>query len=142
MTTKQIGDISEAQVITQLLQAGVSVSVPFGDRDRYDLIVDTGKQLLKVQVKTALNKGDFILVKACSITTENGKYVTTTYHGQIDYVIAYEPTNSKLYMIHINEFGKGGTINLRVSPTKNKQLKRIISAENFEFNKVVLSLIG
>jgi hypothetical protein len=38
--TKEIGDISTASCMAALLSKGYSVSVPWGDRCRYDLVVD------------------------------------------------------------------------------------------------------
>jgi len=52
MNTKQIGDETEVRVITALIAEGYSVSIPFGDNDKYDLVLDTGNQLLRVQCKT------------------------------------------------------------------------------------------
>ena len=51
--TKLKGNISEMKVATALVEAGYTVSFPFGDNARYDLIIDTGTELKTVQVKTA-----------------------------------------------------------------------------------------
>jgi len=40
MNTKQIGDETEARIIAALIAEGHSVSVPFGDNDKYDLVLD------------------------------------------------------------------------------------------------------
>jgi hypothetical protein len=52
MNTKQLGDETEAHVLTALIGAGYTVSVPFGDNERYDLVLDTGERFLKAQCKT------------------------------------------------------------------------------------------
>src|SRR5262249_52445070 len=46
------GNLSELKVMTAYVQAGFVVSAPFGGAAPYDLIVDSGARLLKVQVKT------------------------------------------------------------------------------------------
>jgi len=52
--TKSIGDRAEAKVLSACIERDWTVSVPFGDNARYDLIVDTSDRgLLRVQVKTA-----------------------------------------------------------------------------------------
>ena len=48
MNTKQIGDISEVTVLAELIKRGYTASVPFGDNDPYDLIVDIGSELYRV----------------------------------------------------------------------------------------------
>ncbi|MDT4954200.1 MAG: hypothetical protein QOJ02_2338, partial [Acidobacteriota bacterium] len=53
MSTNDIGNASESIVLTAYINAGFFVSVPFGNGCAYDLVVDTGTRLLKVQVKTA-----------------------------------------------------------------------------------------
>ncbi len=45
MNTKQVGDETEARIIAALIGEGYSVSVPFGDNDRCDLVLDTGTEL-------------------------------------------------------------------------------------------------
>lgn len=49
---KATGDVTETRLLHELVAAGCSVSVPFGDNDPYDLVVDTGKEFLRVQCKT------------------------------------------------------------------------------------------
>jgi hypothetical protein len=40
MNSKIIGDVSEAAVIAALLKSGVNVLIPFGDRSRYDVVIE------------------------------------------------------------------------------------------------------
>ncbi len=51
-TTNEKGNYSESIVLSAYLREGFLVSIPFGGGAPYDLIVDAGSQLLKVQVKT------------------------------------------------------------------------------------------
>ncbi|MGA8474378.1 MAG: group I intron-associated PD-(D/E)XK endonuclease [Candidatus Cybelea sp.] len=50
--TKSIGELSEIIVRGALAGAGYRVAVPLGENHRYDLIVDKGGTLARVQVKT------------------------------------------------------------------------------------------
>lgn len=52
MSTNDVGNRSEAIVLTAYVEAGFLVSIPFGNGCAYDLLVDTGSHLLKIQVKT------------------------------------------------------------------------------------------
>jgi hypothetical protein len=52
MNTKQQGDVGVAMAIAYYTKAGYGVSTPLTDNLRYDLIVDDGTGLQRVQVKT------------------------------------------------------------------------------------------
>ena len=49
---KQQGNIGMAYAIAYYTKLGYVVSIPLTDSQDYDLIIDTGIKLLKVQVKT------------------------------------------------------------------------------------------
>ena len=53
MDTKLKADLSELAVTQQLLKRGFNVLKPLGDRLAYDLAVDCGGKLSRIQVKTA-----------------------------------------------------------------------------------------
>lgn len=58
---KDTGDETEAKIIAALVSCGYTVSVPFGDNSKYDLITDDGDQLRRIQCKTAWqNKAETI----------------------------------------------------------------------------------
>ena len=51
--TKRRGEIGEAAFLAKASAMGFGVAKPWGDSDRYDLIVDVAGRLLKVQIKSA-----------------------------------------------------------------------------------------
>ena len=51
--TKLCSDIAESAVVTELLKRGFRVLRPIGDRLPYDLAIDQGHRLLRLQVKSA-----------------------------------------------------------------------------------------
>lgn len=53
MQKYELGNGSESIVLSAYVKAGFTVSVPFGPGASYDLLVDTGTNFLRVQVKTA-----------------------------------------------------------------------------------------
>jgi hypothetical protein len=55
-TTKRTGDLTEAQVMTALLGAGYNVLVPWGDNQRYDLVMEKAGRFHRVQCKTAYQR--------------------------------------------------------------------------------------
>lgn len=137
MNTKEIGDISESAVVTQLLKRGLSVAIPFGDRSRYDLILDDGKKLHKVQVKTAQYLKDKLIIRAYSISTKEGKTIKNTYSNDVDFIAAYCHELDKVYILPIADVGDGGVITLRLTTPKNNQKSKVILADQFEIINVL-----
>lgn len=74
MNTNQIGKITEIEVLSYITKLGYSVSIPFGDKDRYDQIWDINGKLIRVQIKTSHWKNDNCnaLTFSCK-STSNGK---------------------------------------------------------------------
>ena len=58
MNYKEIGQIAEHELGVLLAMRGLRVSYPMIDNYPYDLIVDTGCNLIKVQVKTVSYRRD------------------------------------------------------------------------------------
>jgi hypothetical protein len=100
--TKDVGDETEAKVVHELVAAGLSVSIPFGDNDKYDVIVDDGGELHRVQCKTAWqNKPDTIRFNTHSQTTRNGEYHEETYDGAIDAFLVHCPQRDEFYWVDV-----------------------------------------
>ena len=106
MDTNILGKTTELEVLLYVTKKGVSVSIPFGDKNRYDQIWDINGKLVRVQVKTShlytKNTGKAIEFKTTG--TSNGKitcyskndidYFATFWDNQV-YVVPVEETSSK-----------------------------------------------
>ena len=102
--TKDRGDETEAKVIHEMISHGYSVSIPFGDNDKYDLIVDDNGQLYRIQCKTAWqNKEQTIRFNTHSQTTRKGNYHENTNDGRIDAFVVRYPRNGKTYWVRIED---------------------------------------
>jgi len=87
-----------------MIASGYSVSVPFGDNDKYDLIVDDGSSLYRIQCKTAWdNKPETIRFNTHSQTTADGAYHEETYHNRIDAFVVRYPETEQLYWIDVDD---------------------------------------
>ena len=115
MNPKAKGEISEAAVLARLVDQGYPVSIPFGNNQRYDFIVETGKALVRVQCKTGKACDDGILFKACSTNGFTG--VDTGYSGQADVFVVYVPTTRKFYWVPVEDV-KAIRVKLRTKPPK------------------------
>lgn len=104
MDTKQTGGTTEAKVIADLVSRGYSVSIPFGDNDPYDLVVDDEGTLYRVQCKTAwTNKENTMGLNTRSQTTKNGTFHENAYGDEIDAFVVRYPENGSLYWIDIDD---------------------------------------
>ena len=56
---KKQGDVGMCYAIAYYSKLGWTISIPVTDSQDYDLIVDTGTKLLKVQVKTTTQKSNY-----------------------------------------------------------------------------------
>ena len=101
MNSNQKGKITEIEVLSYITKLGYSVSIPFGDKDRYDQIWDINGKLLKIQIKTShfKNKNQNAFTFKCK-TTSNGKDYKYT-KNDIDYFATI--WDNKCYLIPIEE---------------------------------------
>jgi len=134
MNSKKIGERSEGMILAAFLRAGRAVLQPFGDNQRYDLVVDDEGKFTRVQCKTARwkVKGSSICFDTCSSQAHRGKG-TFDYRGQADVFGVYFPDLDKVYLVPVDDVGtKEAT--LRLVPSKNGQLKRVRMASEYEFD--------
>ena len=124
MNSSRKGDESEATVISELMKLGYSVSIPFGDSNRYDLIVDDGETLKKIQVKTANYKGDKIKFNCYSDVYKNGERETNSYDKtEIDAFVVYCKEIGDCFWVDVEKAGVASmTIRLK-GGQKNSNLK-------------------
>ncbi|USZ71362.1 group I intron-associated PD-(D/E)XK endonuclease [Natronosalvus halobius] len=116
MNTKQTGDETEATILAALIAMGHSVSIPFGDNDKYDLLLDTGTRILRVQCKTGWVEGDVIRFKTASKTTVDGTDTVVDYDDTIDGFAVRCRETDELYWVPMEDAGKKSTYLRIVEP--------------------------
>ncbi len=138
-TTYDRGNISEAVIVAAYLRAGITVSIPFGTGAPYDLIVDTGARLYRVQVKTGwLSKG-CILYKTQRRMREAHPYATRRYmESEVDFFVVYYPLTNSIYAVPFKMCAGHGC--LRLDAVQNGQQKLIRWASDFTWEKHVEEL--
>ena len=128
--TSALGNITEAKVLAALIESGYIVSKPFGDGHKYDLIIDDGVTLRRVQCKTGRLKSGCVVFNAYSVAgNSNGK--RQGYKGAADVFGVYCPDNQQVYLVPVDEVGTCDTL-LRVEQTLNNQQKRVRWARDYE----------
>ncbi len=129
MTPKSLGELSEGLILAYLLRLGWVVSIPFGNNQRYDMVVERNGELLKAQCKTGRIVNGCVQFATCS---RNG--VTQTrraYHGEADIFLVYCHQNNAVYCVPVQETGKTN-FNMRIEPTKGGTKSHIKWAKDYQ----------
>jgi hypothetical protein len=135
---KDIGDMSTMAIIFALEVEGYPVLVPFGENNRYDIVVDTGSQLRRVQCKTGRLREGAVIFRTCSTYGHhpNPKIIRRDYQGEIDDFAVYCPELRSVYLIPIEDVATRTRAMLRVTPARNGQRKGVRLASAYELMKI------
>ncbi len=104
------GQIIELKVQEELLRYGFDISIPSYNASKYDLIADTGLELLKIQVKKSISNSFSSFTFSC--TTQNIRSSTKAKHKYAKEEIDYFATvwKDKVYLIPVDETSTQKTI--------------------------------
>lgn len=102
MNTNILGKTTELEILLYVTKKGVSVSIPFGDKEKYDQIWDIDGKLLRIQIKTShlYKKSSSKAIEFKTTGTSNGK---TTFYSKkdIDYFATF--WEDQVYVIPVGE---------------------------------------
>lgn len=134
MNTKVKGDLAETWFLADMIQRGYKVAIPYGENWRYDLIVERGFGLERVQVKYVESKGESFVVKCHSSSHMAGnQYSAKPYSAdEVDWIAVYDGSSQRGYYLPISTVGDQPQIVLRITPAKNGQTKGIRWAKDFQ----------
>lgn len=132
------GALTEQKCFLKCIESGYIVSKPLFDNARYDFILDTGKNLLRIQVKTSRWKDEehsaFIFNCYSQHSLGSGNKVMKYTNKEIDFFMTEQ--EGIFYLYPAPEEGlKEKT--LRITPTKTGQVKNISFAKDFLFEEVI-----
>ena len=137
MTTDQKGAIAETAVAHAAVKLGIDVYRPVAEGGRYDLILDLGTRLLRVQCKWAARHGAVIFVRCYSCRrTANGMLYRPYTAREIDAIAAYCPETNRCYLLAAGLIAGRNAISLRLDPTRNAQKRRVHWADEFDFGRL------
>jgi hypothetical protein len=142
LSTNQRGAVTEAAIVKAAVELGIGVFRPVMD-ERYDLILDLRPRLLRVQCKTAVVKGEIIVVRCYSTRRTATGLVKRTYNGEeVDAVAAHAAELDRCFVIPITRIDRVTTLQLRLGPTRNNQSNGINWANDFDFAATLSRLKG
>lgn len=136
--TQIIGALTEQKCFMKCIEAGYIVSKPLFDNARYDFILDTGKHLLRIQVKTSRWKDEehssFVFNCYSQHSYGKGNKVMKYTKEEVDFFMTER--DGIFYLYPAPEEGlKEKT--LRVLPPKSGQIKNISFAKDFIFEEII-----
>ncbi|HEX9380199.1 MAG TPA: group I intron-associated PD-(D/E)XK endonuclease [Gaiellaceae bacterium] len=138
---KDIGDRTTLAVMLALRERGYGILVPFGENTRYDLVIDDGNQLSRVQCKTGRLRQGAVRFAVCSCYGHHLRpgEARRDYQGQVDYFGVHCPETAKVYLVPITHLTVRVQAALRVDPARNGQRSKIRDAADYEIGRVTVS---
>ena len=132
LTTNVKGQLAAAKAELRAIELGFIPSRPVFDT-RYDLILDDGKSLIKIQIKYAdakmSNSSGAVMVK---LGYQDRKKKLYTYsENEVDALVVYIPRIDKLCYFPCNVFVGKEKIHVRFKDPVNHQRKGILFAKEF-----------
>lgn len=134
------GRITELKCELWFLEHNYIVSIP-NVPCQYDLLVDIGNKIIKVQIKTCrlVKDGSGIEFNVSSLTHNNEGYVRRIYSkNSVDYFMTCYEDN--YYLIPFSQCGTG-VKKLRFAPPANGQKKGISFASDFLIEKILEEVV-
>ena len=131
------GLTTELICMQKFIELGYIVSVPYGNNSRYDLLVDNGTTIWKIQCKTAkLNENGSYTIQTCNkVSTTTQRRVKHYTKDEIDFIASVvqnqlviipveliEKTASKVFRIELPKHGAKSNCNLIEDFTVEKYL--------------------
>lgn len=133
MSTDQKGAIAETAIALAAIRFGVDVYRPVVEGLRYDLLLDVGDRLLRVQCKWAACHDDVVIVRCYSCRrTRTGMLVRRYGAEEVDFIAVYCETLDHCYLMPPKLFVGRRQVHLRVGPSRNNQRRRINWADDFD----------
>jgi hypothetical protein len=108
--SKQRGELAEMMFMVKAAKKGFATAKPYGDSRRYDFIVDTGRRLWRVQVKSSsrLCKGAYHV----SPNRHSSGRMMAYRASEIDLVIAYVVPENSWFVIPLKAFAPRKSLRL------------------------------
>jgi PD-(D/E)XK endonuclease len=131
------GAIAEAAITSAAVELGFVVSRPLVEGRRYDLIIDTGPELLRVQCKWAPRKGQVIVVHLTTCRHTPHGYVRSIYTpDEVDGIGVYCQELKRCFYLPIDVVAGRTGMHLRLARAANNQEAAINYADQFDLGAI------
>jgi PD-(D/E)XK endonuclease len=134
LTTDQKGAVAETAIVLAAVKLGIDVYGPRSDGGRYDMIFDLSSGLARIQCKWANRVGDTVLIRTRSCRrTRTGLLARPYAADEVDFIVAYEITLDRCFVLPPSMFAGRNAVHLRLAPARNNQRIGINWADDFDF---------
>lgn len=122
------GGVGEARFISEAIKNGFSISVPFLGSSSYDCLLDNGKKIFKIQVKTIFsqkykNKSGYML--SLHFGSKRNKKYRKYSKLEADVIVGYIEPLDIFYLFPIEEMDKFFGVSLFPNSKRSKYNKFI-----------------
>ena len=130
MEKKNQGIVGQLRVAHQYQLNGYNILFPFGDSQKYDLVIEKDGQFSKVQVKTTVESDGYVYADARVIGHNRSRVnIYKPTKEDFDILAIVEMKTQNVYAIQFD--GKQRQFHLRTKRTKNNQTKGVRLAEEY-----------
>jgi hypothetical protein len=101
LAARQHGDLGEVAFLHKATELGFMVAQPYGTMHPFDFVVQGGRNLWRVQVKTASHMRDGL--NAANIYRSEGKRIRPYSASEIDFVAVYIIADDSWFILPVRE---------------------------------------
>ena len=131
------GALAELKITTRAIELGIPVLKPVLEGLRYDVVLDLGARLLRVQCKWASSKKGVLVVNTRTCRHTPAGYVRSRYDpNEVDAIAAYSPETDRCYLMPIEDVGGRWVVHLRLRRAANNQEVAIMYAAQYELGAI------
>ena len=141
INTKTKGNKAEAVVLSEFIKHNIPVLLPFGDNEKYDLVVQLGNEFKSVQVKYGRSENGCIVADIRhKIGVKRISY--GTYYDKVDFIAIWSEFYNKTYLIDLKAFGDKTQAKLRIdNPKNNSSISTVCLASDYELSNVLKNIL-
>ena len=132
-TNKEKGRAGLSYAINYFGSNGYTVSIPLNDTQDYDLIVDDGKKLYKVQVKATGERTESNKFK-CTLKTISGtsrKTINTVKESNADLLFCLT-AEMQMFLIPVKDINSNSSITLSTEPVSKYANKNTLDTSKYQ----------
>jgi PD-(D/E)XK endonuclease len=126
-----VGQRTEAAILSELVRRGYAVLLPFGVNQRYDLVLDLDGRFVRCQCKTGRFIDGAIQFPTRSTRSNSRGFTKHGYVGDADFFLVYCAQNRRIYAVPVDD-APGDAMRLRVEPALNGQAHGVNRASDYE----------
>lgn len=134
---KQIGDNSCINIMACFSNDNRVILMPFGDNQRYDLVVEENGRFITVQCKTGRITKTGFLFQTSSSNWNSGKI--SKYTNEVDIFAVYLRENKKVYIFNVNNcLSTTCSVRFKESVYRNNKIPKIAINHEYQNGKSLL----